>query len=95
MWDELKRLQTKKAYIYSALDKCEVAKEQLQQLHKQLVENALSAIKILKFSSHDALKTFNIQDRFQILLKAQKVVDKASSMQKVKAKIEGLQKEIK
>lgn len=30
MWDEFKKLESKKAYIYSDLDKCEVAKEKLQ-----------------------------------------------------------------
>ena len=95
MWDELKKLETEKAYIYLALDKCEVSKEKFQQLHKQPMEKALSAIKILKFPSQDALKTFNIQDGFQIILKAQKIVDKDSSMQKVIAKTEVPQKEIK
>ena len=55
----------------------------------------MSAIKFLKFSSDDALRNFNIPDRFQMILKAQRIVDKDNVIQRVKQKIETLQKEIK
>ena len=64
IWEELKRLEGKKSYIYSNLDKYALAKEKRQQLHQKLVENVLSSIKFLKFSSDDALRNFNIPDIF-------------------------------
>ena len=91
----MKRLEAKKSYIYSALDKCTIAKEKLQQLHQKPVEIFLSSIKFLKFSSNDSLRNFNIQDIFQMILKSQRIVDKDSAIHKVIAKIEILQKEIK
>lgn len=93
--EEMKRLEAKKAYIYSTLDKCTLAREKLQQLLQKPLEKVLSAIKFLKFSSDDALRNFNIPDRFQMILKAPRIVDKDNEIQKVKAKIETLQKEIK
>ena len=67
----------------------------MKQLHQKFVEIFLSTIKFLKFSSDDALRNFNIPNRFQMILKAQRIVDKDNAIHKVKAKIETLQKEIK
>ena len=55
IWEELKRLEAKKSYIYSDLDKCTIAKEKLQQLHQKPIQKVLSSIKYLKFSYDDAL----------------------------------------
>ena len=76
MWDELNKLETKKDHIYSALDKCGVAKEKLQQLHKQPMEKALFAIKILNFSSQDALKKFNFKIGFKSYSKLKRLLIK-------------------
>ena len=94
-WGELKRMETKKDYIYSALEKCRRANEQLYLIHKEPIGKALSVIKFLKFSFDDALRDFKIQDRFQIIHTVQKIVDKDNAIEKVKAKIEDLQKDIK
>ena len=44
IWEELKRLDAKKAHIYLALDKCTLAREKLQQLHQKPVEKVLCMI---------------------------------------------------
>ena len=54
-WKELRRMEVKKAYIYSALDKHKLATEQLAHLHKTPTERALMSIKFLKYSSDEAL----------------------------------------
>ena len=94
-WEELKRLEAKKAYIYSDLEKCRRANEQLYLIHKEPIGKALSIIEFLKFSSEEALRAFKIQDRFQMIHIVQKIVAKDNAMQRVKAKIQDLQKEIK
>ena len=94
-WGELMRLEAKKAYIYSTLEKSWRANEQLYLIHKELVGKALSVIKFLKFSSDEALRDFKIQDRFQMIHTVQKIVDKDNAMQRVKEKTKDLQKEIK
>jgi hypothetical protein len=63
-WGELKRLESKKTYIYSSLEKYRKANEQLYMMHKDLVPKAQSIIKFLKFSSDEALRAFKIPDRF-------------------------------
>ena len=52
-WKELRRMEIKKAYIYSTLDKHKLATEQLAYLHKSLAEKALVVINFLKFSSNE------------------------------------------
>ena len=94
-WGELKRLEAKKAYVYSALEKCRRANEHLYLIHKDPVGKAHFVIKFLKFSSDEALRAFKIQDRFQIIHIVQIIVEKDNALQKVKAKTEDLQKEIK
>ena len=54
-----------------------------------------SVIKFLKFSSDEALRSFKIHDRFQMIHLVHKIVDKDIALQKVKLNIEELQKEIK
>ena len=94
-WGEIKRLEAKKAYIYSALDKYRKDNEQLYMMHKDPVPKAQTVIKFLKFSSDEALIAFKILDRFQIIHSVQRIIDKDVALQKVKARIEELQKEIK
>ena len=67
----------------------------MQQLHQNPIEKVLSSIKFLKFYSDDALRNFNIPNIFQMILKSQRIVNKDNAIQKVKAKIETMQKEIK
>lgn len=54
-WKELRRMEVKKAYIYSALDKHKLATEQLAHLHKTPTERDLMSIKFFKYSSDEAL----------------------------------------
>ena len=91
----MRRIEIKKAYIYSSLDKHKLAIEQLAHLHKTPVEKALVVIKFLKFSSDEALQEFKINDRYQTIMLLQRVVDKEELTNKVHSKIEALQKEIK
>ena len=88
-------MEVKKAYIYSAMDKHKLATEQLAHLHKTPAEKALVVINFLKFSSHETLQAFKINDRYQTTMLLQRVVDKEELANKVHTKIEALQKEIK
>ena len=54
-WKELRRMEVKKSYIYSALDKHKLATEQLAHLHKTPAEKAQIVINFLKFSSDETL----------------------------------------
>ena len=63
-WGELKRLEDKKAYIYSAMEKYIKANEKLYMMHKDPVPKAQSMIKFLKFSLDESLRAFKILDRF-------------------------------
>ena len=94
-WGELKRLEAKKAYIYSSLEKYRKANEKLYMMHKDLVPKAQTIIKFLKFSSDEALRAFKIIDRFQMIHSVQRTINKDVALQKVKSRIEELQKEIK
>ena len=91
-WRELKRLKSKKDYIYSTLEKCRRTNEQLYLIQKELVGKEQFVIKFLKFSSNEALRAFKIQDRFQMIHYVQKIVDKDNAMKKVKEKTKDLQK---
>ena len=62
-WKEPRRMEIKKAYIYSALDKHKLATEQLAHLHKSPVEKVLVVIKFLKFSSNETLRAIKINER--------------------------------
>jgi hypothetical protein len=64
-------------------------------MHKDPMPKAQSVIKFLKFSSNESLRAFNISDRFEMIHSIQRIIDKDISLQKVKAKIKALQKEIK
>ena len=94
-WKDLKRMEVKKSYIYSALDKHKLATEQLTHLHKSPVERAKIRINFLKFSSEETLQTFKINDRYQTIFLLQRVVDKEELIQKVHDKCKILQEEIK
>ena len=94
-WGELKRLEAKKAYIYSSLEKYIRENEQLYMIHKDLAAKAHSIIKFLKFFSNESLRAFKIHDKFQIIHLVQRIIDKDISLQNLRLKIEYLQKEIK
>ena len=53
-WKDLRRLEVKKSYIYSALERHKLATEQLAHLQSP-VEKAKSAITFLKFTSDEYL----------------------------------------
>ena len=92
LWGELKRFESKKGYIYFALEKYRRANEQLYLIHKDLITKAHFVIKFLKFSSDEALRGFKMQDMFQMIHSIQRIIDKDIALQKVKLKIEDLQK---
>lgn len=94
-WSELKRMEAKKACIYSALEKHKLATKQLVRLHKEPVEKALSVINFLKFSSDEALQAFKVTDRYQTIMLVKRVIDKDELIRKVHNRTEALQKEIK
>ena len=54
-WKELRRMEVKKTYIYSALDKHKLATEQLAHLHNSPTEKVVMIIKFLKFSFDETL----------------------------------------
>ena len=83
------------AYIYSALEKYRKANEQLYMMHKDPLPKSHSVIKFLKLSFDEALRAFKIHQIFQMIHSVHNSVDKDIAMQKVKLKIEELQKEIK
>ena len=64
-------------------------------MHKDHVPKVQVVIKFLKYSSYEALRAFKIPDKFQMIHSIQRIVDKEMALQKVKSKIEELQKEIK
>ena len=92
---DLKRMEVKKYYIYSALDKHKLATEQLAHLHKSPVKRARVTINFLKLSSEEALQAFKINDRYQMILLLQRVIEKEELIQKVHDKCKFLQEEIK
>ena len=94
-WNELKWIEAKKEYIYSALEKHKLDTEQLAHLHKEPVEKAQSVINFLKFSSDEALHAFKVGDRYQTIMLVKRVIDKDELIRKVHNKTETLQKEIK
>ena len=94
-WNELKRMEAKKAYIYSALEKHKLATEQLAHVHKEPVAKAQSVINLLKFSSDEALQYFKISDRYQTIMLVKRVIDKDELIRKVHNRTKVLQKEIK
>ena len=75
-WKELRRMEVKKAYIYSALDKHKLATKQLAHLHKTPTERDLLSIKFLKYSFDEALHVFKINDKNQIIMVLQRVIEK-------------------
>ena len=88
-------METKKAYIYLALEKYKKANEQFYIMHKDPVPKSQADINFLKYSSDEALRAFKIPDIFQMIHLVQRIVDKEMALQKVKSKIEKLQKDIK
>ena len=94
-WNELKRMEDKKSYIYSALEKHKLATEQLAHLHKEPMEKAQSVINFLKFSSDEALQAFKVGDRYQTIMLVKWVIDKDELIRKVHSRTEALQKQIK
>ena len=94
-WSELKRMEAKKAYIYSALEKHKLATEQLAHLHKELVEKTLIVINFLKFSSDEALQALKVTDKYQTIMLVKRVIDKDELIRKVHNRTKALQKEIK
>ena len=89
-WKELRRMEVKKAYIYSSLDKHKLATEQLAHLHKTPVEKAQVVINFLKFSSDQSLQTFKVNDRYQTIMLLQRIIDKDELTKKIHNKIETL-----
>ena len=87
---ELKRLEDKKAYIYSSLEKYRKANEKLYMMHKDPMPKARSVIKFLKFFSYEYFRAFKIHDKFQMIHSVEKTVHTDTTMQKVKFKIEEL-----
>lgn len=94
-WKELRRMEVKKAYIYSTLDKHKLATEKLAHLHKNPSERAKIAINFLKLSSEEALRAFKITDRYQTIIVLQRVIEKEELIQKVHDKSKVLKEEIK
>jgi len=94
-WKDLKRLEVKKSYIYSALEKHKLATEQLAHLHKSPIERAKSTINFLKFSSDKFFAKFKVNDRYQTIFLLQRAVDKEELVQKVHDKCKVLHEEIK
>ena len=64
-------------------------------IHTNPVPKAQTIIKFLKFSLEEALIDFNIPNRFQMIHSMWRIISKEVALQKVKAKIEELKKEIK
>ena len=54
-WKEMRRMEIKKAYIYSSLDNHKLATKQLSHLHKSPAAKSLVVINFLKFSSDETL----------------------------------------
>ena len=94
-WKDLMRLEVKKSYILSALERHKLATEQLAHLHKSPVEKAKSTINFLKFTSDEYLHNFKVDDRFQTIFLLQRVVEKDELIQKVHDKCKTLQEEVK
>lgn len=94
-WGELRRMEAKKAYIYSSLEKHKLAIEQLAHVHKEPVEKSQSIINFLMFSSYETLQAFKANDRFQTIMLVKRVIDKDEMIRKVKNGSKALQKEIK
>lgn len=94
-WGELKRMEVKKAYIYSALEKHKLTTKQLAHIHREPIEKAQSIMDFLKFSSDEALHAFKVNDIFQTLMLVKRVIDKDEIIRKVKNRFEALQKKIK
>ena len=67
-WKEMRMMEIKKAYIYSALDKHKLTTDQLAHLNKSPVEKALVVINFLKFSSYETLQAFIINDKYQTIM---------------------------
>lgn len=80
----MKRLEAKKSYIYSALEKYRKANEQLYMMHKDPMPKAHSVIIFHKFSSDEALRDFKIHDRFQMIHSVQKIIGKDAAMKRSK-----------
>ena len=64
-------------------------------MHKDPVLKAQAMIKFFKFSLDEALRAFKIPYKFQINHSVRRIIDKEVASQKVKTRIEELQKEIK
>ena len=94
-WKDLRRLEVKKSYIYSSLERHKLDTEQLAHLHKSPVERAKSTITFLKFTSDEYLQNFKVNDRYQTIFLLQRVVEKEELIQKVHDKCKALQEEIK
>ena len=94
-WKDLRRLEVKKSYILTALERHKLATEQLAHLHKSPVEKAQSTITFLKFTSDEYLHNFKVEDRFQTIFLLQRVVEKGELIQKVHANVKHFKKKSK
>ena len=94
-WNELRRMEAKKAYIYSSLEKHKIDIEKLAHVHKQPIVKAQILMNFLKFSSDEAWHAFKVNDQFQTLMLFKRVIDKDEMIGKVKNRSEALQNEIK
>ena len=93
-WSELKRMEDKRAYLYSALEKHKLATKQLDHLHKEPVDKAQSVINFLKFSFDEALQALKVSDKYQTIMLVKRF-DKDGLIRKVHNRTEALQNEIK
>ena len=91
----MRRMEVKKTYIYSALDKHKLDTEQLAHLHKTPAKKSQIVINLLKFSSNETLQAFKVNDRYQTILLLQRIIDKDELIKKVHSKTKTLQKETK
>ena len=63
-WKEQRRIEVKKDYIYSALDKHKLASDQQTNFHKTPAEKAQVVINFLKFYSDETLQAFKVNDNY-------------------------------
>ena len=67
MWNELKRMEAKKAYIYSITKNLNQATEHLSRVHNHPIEKAQLILNFLKYSSNESIQAFKIKNRYQTI----------------------------
>ena len=84
MWNELKRMEAKKSYIYSITEKLNQATEHLSRVHNHPIEKAQLILNFLKYSSDEVIQAFKIQNKYQIMILVQRILTKDEMIKKVK-----------